>query len=72
MRTESRSHEYMTGTLSRRRSYKCRICGESFQLYLLRPLPIKDRVCDKCEPKQKGGVSSETEEKNCLVGKIKN
>ena len=44
----TRSRDYREGWLGRRRTYKCRTCGEKFQVDTLGPLTEKDRHCHAC------------------------
>jgi len=44
-----RSREYVEGWLGRRRTYKCRKCGEKFRVDAMRPLPTKERICPRCK-----------------------
>lgn len=52
---QSRSRECREGWLGRRRNYKCRICHQPFQLDLLRPLPVKERICRQCSERKTNG-----------------
>ncbi len=48
MINSSRSREKQEGWLGRRRTYKCRGCGEKFQTDTRDPIPEKERRCPKC------------------------
>ncbi len=45
----SRCREKMEGRRGRRRTYRCRKCQTKFRVDLLRPLPIKERICPDCK-----------------------
>jgi transposase-like protein len=47
-RPTTRCREYREGWLGRRRTYKCRTCGNKFQVDTLGPLPEKLRNCKDC------------------------
>ena len=49
MNTTTRSREYREGWLGHRRTYKCRKCGEKFQVDTREPLPEERRLCDTCK-----------------------
>jgi len=44
----SRCREKIEGWRGRRRNYKCRNCGQKFQVDALNPLPENDRICSTC------------------------
>lgn len=46
---QTRSREYTQGWLGRRRWYKCRNCGEKFQVDTLNALPEAERTCRTCD-----------------------
>ena len=46
--TTCRSRACREGWLGRRRTYKCRTCGDKFSLDLLNPMPVAERICRKC------------------------
>ncbi len=48
MRTQSRCRAYREGVLSRLHTYKCRGCGQKFQVDVRGPLPEKERICGRC------------------------
>lgn len=48
MQPITRTREYREGWLGRRRNYRCRGCGEKFQVDTKSPLPEKDRLCSEC------------------------
>lgn len=52
MKPTTRCREYREGTRSRRRNYKCRRCGEKFQVDTINPLPEKARICPGCANKE--------------------
>jgi len=52
MKTQTRSREYLTGWLGRKRNYKCRACGEKFQ-HDGGQLPEKARICLDCRMRPK-------------------
>ncbi len=37
------------GWLGKRRTYKCRMCGDKFQVDTKDPLPLYERKCPKCK-----------------------
>jgi len=49
MNPETRTREYREGKISRRRIYKCLICGEKFQVDTLNPLPDIEKYCHDCK-----------------------
>jgi len=49
MHDTSRCREKTEGKISRRRTYKCRKCGEKFQEDRLKPLPEAHRICPACQ-----------------------
>lgn len=53
LETTTRSREYREGKISRRRTYRCRKCGEKFQEDRLSPLPENERICPDCLAKAK-------------------
>lgn len=36
------------GWLGRRRNYRCRQCGEKFQVDIRDPIPETERICPEC------------------------
>lgn len=48
MKNYSRGREKIEGWLGRRRIYKCRQCGNKFQVDTLEPLPKLYRICPQC------------------------
>lgn len=44
----TRSREYRQGWLGRRRTYRCRECGNKFQEDRMEPMPEYNRVCPDC------------------------
>lgn len=49
MKNTSRKREKIEGRLGRRRTYKCRSCGQKFQVDTIGPLPEKERLCLICK-----------------------
>jgi len=45
----TRCREYKEGWKGRKRTYKCRECGEKFQVDTLNALPLEDRICPPCK-----------------------
>jgi rubrerythrin len=52
MQNESRSRACREGWLGRKRTYRCRICGEKFRVDTLNPLPEDKRMCPVCRARQ--------------------
>jgi len=44
----TRCRQYRQGCVGCRRTYKCRGCGEKFQVDRLTPLPRQERLCPLC------------------------
>lgn len=51
MLDKSCCREKTEGWKGRRRTYKCRECGNKFQVDTLNPLPEKDKLCPTCKPR---------------------
>lgn len=48
MKNTSRCKEKMSGELGRWRTYRCRNCGDKFEVNLLRPYPKGAELCAPC------------------------
>ena len=48
MRNDSQGREKMNGQVGRTRRYCCRNCEAMFSRFLLRSLPERARLCNKC------------------------
>ena len=44
-----RSRTCLEGSLSRRRTYHCRICNEKYHVDTLDALPVEERICQDCQ-----------------------
>lgn len=47
-----RSRACMEGVRGRRRTYRCRDCGNKFRVDTISVLPEKDRICPTCSIKK--------------------
>lgn len=64
----TRSREYREGWKGRKRIYRCRSCGSKFQVDTLKPLPIKDRICEQCKAYLLESIEADGEARKEMIG----
>lgn len=73
LKPTTKCREYREGMISRRHTYKCRVCGMKFQVDTVEPLKVKERKCPECTRVCKPGDHPpmsvcETCKKQCPLG----